>query len=111
VIYSLIHIVQFGARFMQEQRYWHHNKNKNIGRCILYSWWSMVGLLSQSKWLKHFKPQSIWHNNLIIAFQFASSARPWCSLARPPTSPCSLRHPFCKAWVFRPFCSRSALLC
>ena len=49
VIYSFIHIVQFSTRFMQEQWYWHHNKNKKIGRCIFYSWWSMIGLLSQSK--------------------------------------------------------------
>jgi hypothetical protein len=49
VIYSIIHIAQFIIRFMQERRYWHHNKNKSIGRCVLYSWWSMVGLLSQSK--------------------------------------------------------------
>ncbi|KAJ5294347.1 hypothetical protein PENANT_c006G08081 [Penicillium antarcticum] len=47
VIYSIIHIAQFSTRFMQERRYWHHNKNKSIGRCVLYSWWSMVGLLSQ----------------------------------------------------------------
>ncbi|KAJ6137938.1 hypothetical protein N7471_004424 [Penicillium samsonianum] len=47
VIYSLIHVAQFSTRFMQECRYWHHNKNKSIGRCVLYSWWSMVGLLSQ----------------------------------------------------------------
>ncbi|CAG8012098.1 unnamed protein product [Penicillium olsonii] len=48
VIYSLIHLAQFGTRYLQEQKYWHHNKNKGIGRCILYSWWSMVGLLSQT---------------------------------------------------------------
>ncbi|CAI7586940.1 unnamed protein product [Penicillium glandicola] len=46
VIYSVIHIAQFSTRCMQEWRYWHHNKNKNIGRCVFYSWWSMVGLLS-----------------------------------------------------------------
>ena len=50
VIYSLIHLAQFGTRYLQEQKYWHHNKNKGIGRCILYSWWSMVGLLSQSEY-------------------------------------------------------------
>ncbi|CAG8898089.1 unnamed protein product [Penicillium egyptiacum] len=47
VIYSLIHIAQFSTRCMQEWRYWHHNKNKSAGRCVFYSWWSMVGLLSQ----------------------------------------------------------------
>ncbi|CAG8245082.1 unnamed protein product [Penicillium salamii] len=47
VIYSLIHITQFSTRFLQERHYWHHTKNKGIGRCILYSWCSMVGLLSQ----------------------------------------------------------------
>ncbi|KAJ5163113.1 uncharacterized protein N7500_004943 [Penicillium coprophilum] len=47
VIYSLIHIAQFSTRSMQEWRYWHHRKNKSIGRCVFYSWWSMVGLLSQ----------------------------------------------------------------
>ncbi|CAG8144224.1 unnamed protein product [Penicillium salamii] len=47
VIYSLIHITQFSTRFLQERHYWHHTKNKGIGRCIFYSWFSMVGLLSQ----------------------------------------------------------------
>ncbi|KGO77231.1 hypothetical protein PITC_093030 [Penicillium italicum] len=47
VIYSFIHIVQFSTRCMQEWRYWHHNKNKSIGRCLLYSWWSLIGLLAQ----------------------------------------------------------------
>ncbi|OQE30349.1 hypothetical protein PENFLA_c003G03038 [Penicillium flavigenum] len=46
-IYSLIHTAQFSIRCLQEWRYWHHNKNKSIGRCVFYSWWSMVGLLSQ----------------------------------------------------------------
>ncbi|KAJ5514591.1 hypothetical protein N7463_004143 [Penicillium fimorum] len=46
-IYSFIHITQFSTRCMQEWRYWHHNKNRSIGRCVFYSWWSMVGLLSQ----------------------------------------------------------------
>ncbi|CAG8027794.1 unnamed protein product [Penicillium salamii] len=49
VIYSLIHITQFSTRFLQERHYWHHTKNKGIGRCIFYSWFSMVGLLSQSE--------------------------------------------------------------
>jgi hypothetical protein len=49
VIFSFFHIVQFGTRYMQERQYWHHNKNKHVGRYILYSWWSMVGLLSQSE--------------------------------------------------------------
>ncbi|KAJ5145496.1 uncharacterized protein N7515_000060 [Penicillium bovifimosum] len=47
VIYSLIHLVQFSTRYMQEQRYWHHNENKGVGRCTFYSWCSMIGLLSQ----------------------------------------------------------------
>ncbi|KAJ5615694.1 hypothetical protein N7537_000808 [Penicillium hordei] len=47
VIYSLIHTAQFSTRCMQEWRHWHHNKNKSIGRCVFYSWWSMIGLLSQ----------------------------------------------------------------
>ncbi|KAJ5748625.1 uncharacterized protein N7511_010321 [Penicillium nucicola] len=47
VIFSIIHIAQFSTRFMQERQYWHHTKNKKIGRCVLYSWFSMVGLLSQ----------------------------------------------------------------
>lgn len=50
VIYSLIHIAQFSTRCIQEWRCWHHNKDKSIGRCVFYSWWSMVGLLAQSKW-------------------------------------------------------------
>ncbi|KAJ5582681.1 hypothetical protein N7535_001301 [Penicillium sp. DV-2018c] len=49
VIYSLLHLVQFSTRYMQEQRYWHHNRHKGVGRCVFYSWCSMIGLLSQSK--------------------------------------------------------------
>jgi hypothetical protein len=34
---SLVHIAQFSIRCLQEWRYWHHNKNKSIGRCVFYS--------------------------------------------------------------------------
>ncbi|KAJ5174991.1 uncharacterized protein N7482_000868 [Penicillium canariense] len=47
VIFSLIQIVQVSLRYMQEWRYWHHRKRKSPVRCVLYSWFSMVGLLSQ----------------------------------------------------------------
>ncbi|KAJ5436002.1 hypothetical protein N7445_006887 [Penicillium cf. griseofulvum] len=46
-IYSLVLIIQFITRYIQEWRYWHHNKNKGVGRCVFYSWWGMIGLLSQ----------------------------------------------------------------
>ncbi|KAJ5574404.1 uncharacterized protein N7459_008831 [Penicillium hispanicum] len=47
IIFSIVHVVQLTLRYIQEQRYWHHSKNKNPIRCILYSWFSMSGLLAQ----------------------------------------------------------------
>ncbi|KAJ5389836.1 uncharacterized protein N7496_000904 [Penicillium cataractarum] len=47
VIFSLIHIIQLSVRYMQEWKYWHHNKRQSIPRCLFYSWFSMIGLLSQ----------------------------------------------------------------
>ncbi|KAJ5808773.1 hypothetical protein N7474_010042 [Penicillium riverlandense] len=47
VIYFLILIIQFPVRYIQEWRYWHHDKNQSWARCIFYSWYSMIGLLSQ----------------------------------------------------------------
>ena len=105
VIYSLVHIAQFSIRCLQEWRYWHHNKNKSIGRCVFYSWWSMVGLLSQSKWktFRQFGRYGHWNPS-----QFAYRARLWCFPAHTRISQCSLLNPYCKAWVFRPSCLRSA---
>ncbi|KAF3387540.1 hypothetical protein F1880_000643 [Penicillium rolfsii] len=47
VIFSLIFIIQLPIRYMQEWRYWHHRKRQSSARCLLYSWFSMVGILSQ----------------------------------------------------------------
>ncbi|OQE17562.1 hypothetical protein PENSTE_c020G08174 [Penicillium steckii] len=47
VIFSAIHLVQIPIRFAQEWRYWHHRKQRHPLRCFIYSWFSMVGLLSQ----------------------------------------------------------------
>ncbi|KAJ5234812.1 uncharacterized protein N7469_003980 [Penicillium citrinum] len=47
VIFSAFHLVQFPVRFAQEWRYWHHRKDRHPARCFFYSWFSMVGLLSQ----------------------------------------------------------------
>ncbi|KAI9928159.1 hypothetical protein MW887_002192 [Aspergillus wentii] len=46
-IFALIHVVQFISRFMQEWRYWHHDKAKRPLRCVLYSWFGLIGLLAQ----------------------------------------------------------------
>ncbi|KAJ5888310.1 hypothetical protein N7495_008351 [Penicillium taxi] len=47
VLFSVIHIIQIPMRYMQESRYWHHNKKPHPARCFFYCWWSMVGLLAQ----------------------------------------------------------------
>ncbi|KAJ5132114.1 hypothetical protein N7448_006272, partial [Penicillium atrosanguineum] len=47
VLFSIIHLTQIPLRYMQEWRYWHHNKRQSHGRCYFYSWWSMVGILAQ----------------------------------------------------------------
>ncbi|OOQ86686.1 hypothetical protein PEBR_21954 [Penicillium brasilianum] len=47
VIFSLIHVIQLSIRYMQEWKYWHHRKRQCLPRCFLYSWFSMVGILSQ----------------------------------------------------------------
>ena len=49
VIFSLIHVIQLVLRYMQEWQYWHHKKRQSPARCLFYSWFSMVGILSQSK--------------------------------------------------------------
>lgn len=49
ILFSLVHIIQIPVRYMQEWRYWHHNKKQHPARCFVYSWWSMVGLLAQSE--------------------------------------------------------------
>ncbi|EAW17056.1 uncharacterized protein NFIA_004120 [Aspergillus fischeri NRRL 181] len=46
-IFSLIQLVQFITRFMQEWQYWHHRRERNIHRCVLYSWFGMLGILAQ----------------------------------------------------------------
>ncbi|KAF7158711.1 hypothetical protein CNMCM5623_003875 [Aspergillus felis] len=46
-IFSLIQLVQFVTRFMQEWKYWHHTKKRNVFRCVLYSWFGMLGVLAQ----------------------------------------------------------------
>ncbi|KAI9045451.1 uncharacterized protein KD926_008878 [Aspergillus affinis] len=47
VIFLIIQIVQFYTRFIQEWRYWHHNKRKSLPRCILSSWMGLLGVLAQ----------------------------------------------------------------
>ncbi|PWY90748.1 hypothetical protein BO70DRAFT_283958 [Aspergillus heteromorphus CBS 117.55] len=47
VIFSVIQTVQFIMKFMQEWRYWHHNKRKSYARCFLYSWFGLLGILAQ----------------------------------------------------------------
>ncbi|KKK16284.1 hypothetical protein ARAM_002544 [Aspergillus rambellii] len=46
-LFSLILIVQFFTRFIQERHYWHHKKRRSNARCFLYSWWGMIGILAQ----------------------------------------------------------------
>ncbi|OGM50620.1 hypothetical protein ABOM_000645 [Aspergillus bombycis] len=47
VIFSLIQIIQCTTRFLQEWKYWHHNKRKSVPRCTFYSWYGLVGLVAQ----------------------------------------------------------------
>ncbi|PLB46048.1 hypothetical protein P170DRAFT_512639 [Aspergillus steynii IBT 23096] len=47
VIFSMIQIFQFYTRFIQEWRYWHHDKRKSLPRCIMYSWMGLLGVLAQ----------------------------------------------------------------
>ncbi|CAI7670344.1 unnamed protein product [Penicillium manginii] len=47
VIFSAIHLIQIPIRFAQEWRYWHNRKKRHVARCFFYSWFSMIGLLSQ----------------------------------------------------------------
>ncbi|PKX91321.1 uncharacterized protein P174DRAFT_409812 [Aspergillus novofumigatus IBT 16806] len=46
-IFSLIQLVHFITRFMQEWQYWHHRRERNAHRCVLYSWFGMLGILAQ----------------------------------------------------------------
>lgn len=46
-LFSIIQVVQFITRFVQEWRFWHHKKNRSIGRCLFYSWFGLIGLLAQ----------------------------------------------------------------
>ncbi|KAH1311456.1 hypothetical protein KXV68_000603 [Aspergillus fumigatus] len=46
-IFSFIQLVQFITRFMQEWQYWHHRRERNVRRCVLYSWFGMLGILAQ----------------------------------------------------------------
>lgn len=48
-IFSFIQLVQFITRFMQEWQYWHHRRKRNVRRCVLYSWFGMLGILAQRK--------------------------------------------------------------
>ncbi|UCK59023.1 hypothetical protein AFCA_001852 [Aspergillus flavus] len=49
VIFSLIQIIQCTTRFMQEWKYWHHDKQKSVPRCIFYSWYGLIGLVAQRR--------------------------------------------------------------
>ncbi|KAF4212579.1 hypothetical protein CNMCM6805_009628 [Aspergillus fumigatiaffinis] len=46
-IFSLVQLVHFITRFMQEWQYWHHRRERNVRRCVLYSWFGMLGILAQ----------------------------------------------------------------
>ncbi|KAL2867157.1 uncharacterized protein BJX67DRAFT_105458 [Aspergillus lucknowensis] len=46
-MFSVIHIIQFITRFIQERRYWHHSKLRSVGWCFVYAWWGMIGFLAQ----------------------------------------------------------------
>ena len=47
IIFSIIQIVQFYTRFIQEWQYWHHDKRKSLPRCTMYSWMGLLGVLAQ----------------------------------------------------------------
>ncbi|KAL4888384.1 hypothetical protein BDV59DRAFT_206204 [Aspergillus ambiguus] len=47
VLFSIIQLVQFATRYIQEWRYWHHTKRKSHPRCAFYSWFGLIGLLAQ----------------------------------------------------------------
>ncbi|KAJ5103234.1 hypothetical protein N7532_003763 [Penicillium argentinense] len=47
ILFSIIHLIQMPIRYKQEWKYWHHRKKRHPGRCFTYSWFSMIGLLSQ----------------------------------------------------------------
>jgi hypothetical protein len=57
-IFSIIHIVQFVVRFIQERRYWHHDRPRSFGWCFTYSWWGMIGMLSQRQYSSCTRPAS-----------------------------------------------------
>ncbi|KAG2414601.1 hypothetical protein HFD88_003792 [Aspergillus terreus] len=47
VLFSLIQLIQFITRYLQEWKYWHHARRKSRPRCIFYSWFGLIGLLAQ----------------------------------------------------------------
>ncbi|KAA8646957.1 uncharacterized protein ATNIH1004_005636 [Aspergillus tanneri] len=47
VIFSIIQVVQFATRYIQEWRYWHHGMRKSLPRCFFYSWCGLLGVLAQ----------------------------------------------------------------
>lgn len=47
VLFSLIQLIQFITRYLQEWKYWHHARRKSRSRCIFYSWFGLIGLLAQ----------------------------------------------------------------
>ncbi|THC90083.1 hypothetical protein EYZ11_010462 [Aspergillus tanneri] len=54
VIFSIIQVVQFATRYIQEWRYWHHGMRKSLPRCFFYSWCGLLGVLAQrisNRWL------------------------------------------------------------
>lgn len=74
VLWSIIHLLQIPLRYKQEWRYWHHWKNRNPGRCLFYSWWSMTGILAQRKWNITFQANDKTISQCIIAVRIASSS-------------------------------------
>ncbi|KAJ5669100.1 hypothetical protein N7462_010170 [Penicillium macrosclerotiorum] len=65
VLFSTVQFVQFSLRYIQEWRYWHHKKRKNPFRCAFYSWFSMIGLLSQIR---------IANNAMILSTSYPTSS-------------------------------------
>ncbi|KAK1143918.1 hypothetical protein N8T08_006033 [Aspergillus melleus] len=47
IIFSIIQVVQFYTRFIQEWQYWHHDRRKSLPRCTMYSWMGLLGVLAQ----------------------------------------------------------------
>lgn len=68
-LFSIIHLVQFTTRVVQEWRFWHHKKRRSIGRCLFYSWFGMIGLWAQCK-QQHRKIKITLRTRLLILVHY-----------------------------------------